>query len=56
MSFSHAHCCFSVIRYLCVYVFVHIYFVDVGECCNNRAAFVFVSELVIVVAFAFIYC
>ena len=41
-----------------VYVFVHTHklLVRLVTCCNNRATFVCVSGLVIVVVLAFIYC
>ena len=58
MSFSYALCCRLGVRYVSVYVFVHIHTLSLTlvTCCTNRAAFVCVGELVIVVAFDFIYC
>ena len=57
MPFSYVQCCcLGVVKLVCMCLYAHKILVTLVTCCNNRAAFICVGELVIIVAFAFIYC
>ena len=57
MSFLHAYCCWLLcsMHLLLMCMYTHKLLVTLVICCNNRAAFVCVVGLVIVVALAFLY-